>query len=226
MQPIIKLQIMRTFKTILFLLFTVAAFSQATLIEKVERKSGEHTIAYEKYKLPNGLTIILHEDHSDPLVTVRVTYKVGSAREAAGRSGFAHFFEHMMFQGSGHIADEQHFKILSEIGAGQQNGNTEEDLTHYYETVPSNHLETALWMESDRMGYLLDSLTSKKFENQRDAVKNEKSQNWDNRPYARVSEVTNAALYPAGHPYSWPVIGYVNDLNSANLEDVKRFFLR
>ncbi len=217
---------MRTFKTILFLLFAVGAYSQATLVEKVERKPGEYTIAYEKYRLPNGLTIIIHEDHSDPLVAVRVTYHVGSAREAAGRSGFAHFFEHMMFQGSGHIADEQHFKILSEIGAGQENGNTEEDLTHYYETVPSNHLETALWLESDRMGYLLDSLTSKKFENQRDAVKNEKSQNWDNRPYARVSEVTNAALYPAGHPYSWPVIGYVNDLNSAKLDDVKRFFLR
>jgi zinc protease len=217
---------MRTFKTILFLLFAAGAYSQATLVEKVERKPGEYTIAYEKYKLPNGLTIIIHEDHSDPLVAVRITYHVGSAREAAGRSGFAHFFEHMMFQGSGHVADEQHFKISSEIGAGQQNGNTEEDLTHYYETVPSNHLETALWLESDRMGYLLDSLTSKKFENQRDAVKNEKSQNWDNRPYARVSEVTNAALYPAGHPYSWPVIGYVNDLNNAKMDDVKRFFLR
>ncbi len=217
---------MRTLKTLLFLFFAVGAFSQATLVEKVERKPGEYTVAYEKYKLPNGLTIILHEDHSDPLVAVRVTYHVGSGREAAGRSGFAHFFEHMMFQGSGHIADEQHFKISQEIGAGQQNGNTEEDLTHYYETVPSNHLETALWLESDRMGYLLDSLTTKKFENQRDAVKNEKSQNWDNQPYARVSEVSNAALYPAGHPYSWPVIGYVNDLNGAKLDDVKRFFLR
>ncbi len=217
---------MRTLKTLLFLFFTVGAFSQATLVEKVERKPGEYTIAYEKYKLANGLTVILHEDHSDPLVSVRVTYHVGSAREAAGRSGFAHFFEHMMFQGSGHIADEQHFKISSEIGAGQQNGNTEEDLTHYYETVPSNHLATALWLESDRMGYLLDSLTLKKFENQRDAVRNEKSQNWDNRPYARVSEVANAALYPPGHPYSWPVIGYVNDLKSAKLDDVKQFFLQ
>ncbi len=217
---------MRILKTILFLTISVVAFSQATLVEKVERKAGEYNIAYEKYQLPNGLTVIIHEDHSDPLVAVRVTYHVGSAREAAGRSGFAHFFEHMMFQGSGHIADEQHFKILSEIGAAQENGNTEEDLTHYYETVPSNHLATALWLESDRMGYLLDSLTKKKFESQRDAVKNEKSQNWDNRPYARVSEITNANLYPAGHPYSWPVIGYVNDLNSAQLQDVQRFFLR
>jgi zinc protease len=217
---------MRTFKTILFLLFAVTAFSQATLVEKVEKKPGENNIPYEKYKLPNGLTIIINEDHSDPLVAVRVTYHVGSGRESAGKSGFAHFFEHMMFQGSGHIADEQHFHILSEIGAGQENGNTEEDLTHYYETVPSNHLETALWLESDRMGYLLDSLTTKKFENQRDAVKNEKSQNWDNRPYARIGEVTAGALYPAGHPYSWPVIGYVNDLNRAQLEDVRRFFLR
>jgi zinc protease len=217
---------MRTFKTILLLLFAVGAFSQATLVEKVERKAGENNIPYEKYKLSNGLTIIINEDHSDPLVAVRVTYHVGSGRESAGKSGFAHFFEHMMFQGSGHLADEQHFHILSEIGAGQENGNTEEDLTHYYETVPSNHLETALWLESDRMGYLLDSLTTKKFESQRDAVKNEKSQNWDNRPYARTGEVTAAALYPAGHPYSWPVIGYVNDLNRAQLDDVKRFFLR
>ncbi len=217
---------MRKIFTFFGLFISAVLFAQPVLVEKVEHKAGDYNIPYEKYKLPNGLTVIINEDHSDPLVAVRVTYHVGSGREAAGRSGFAHFFEHMMFQGSGHIADEQHFKILSEIGAAQENGNTEEDLTHYYETVPSNHLETALWLESDRMGYLLDSLTSKKFENQRDAVKNEKSQNWDNRPYARTGEVTNAALYPAGHPYSWPVIGYVNDLNNATVEDVKRFFLR
>ena len=200
--------------------------AQPTLIEKVEAKEGKVVIPYEKWKLPNGLTVLLNEDHSDPLVHVLVTYKVGSDRESIGKSGFAHFFEHMMFQGSKHVADEEHFKILSSVG-GDINGNTTEDRTVYFETVPSNNLETALWLEADRMGFLLDSLTSKKFENQRDAVKNEKSQNVENQPYALAFvEEINKALYPAGHPYSWPVIGYVDDLNRATLEDVKNFFLR
>jgi zinc protease len=200
--------------------------AQPTLVEKIEAKEGKIVIPYEKWKLPNGLTILLNEDHSDPAVHVLVTYKVGSDRESLGKSGFAHFFEHMMFQGSKHVADEEHFKIVSTAG-GNMNGNTTEDRTVYFETVPSNNLEMALWLEADRMGFLLDSLTTKKFENQRDAVKNEKSQNVENQPYvlAFVEEM-GKALYPAGHPYSWPVIGYVDDLNRANLEDVKNFFLR
>lgn len=200
--------------------------AQPTLVEKVEAKEGKVTIPYERWKLPNGLTILLSEDHSDPVVNVMVTYKVGSNRESLGKSGFAHFFEHMMFQGSKHVADEEHFKMVSTAG-GTMNGFTQRDKTVYYETLPSNYLEMALWLESDRMGFLLDSLTSKKFENQRDAVKNEKSQNIENQPYAMAFvEEIGKALYPSGHPYSWPVIGYVDDLNRANLDDVKNFFLR
>jgi zinc protease len=200
--------------------------AQPTLVEKIEAKTDKVVIPYEKWKLPNGLTILLNEDHSDPAVHVLVTYKVGSDRESIGKSGFAHFFEHMMFQGSKHVADEEHFKIVSTAG-GNMNGNTTEDRTVYFETVPSNNLEMALWLEADRMGFLLDSLTTKKFENQRDAVKNEKSQNVENQPYAMAFvEEINKALYPDGHPYSWPVIGYVDDLNRATLEDVKNFFLR
>jgi zinc protease len=208
-------------------LFALASLvAQPTLVEKIEAKEGKVVIPYEKWKLPNGLTILLNEDHSDPAVHVLVTYKVGSDRESLGKSGFAHFFEHMMFQGSKHVADEEHFKIVSTAG-GNMNGNTTEDRTVYFETVPSNNLEMALWLESDRMGFLLDSLTTKKFENQRDAVKNEKSQNVENQPYAMAFvEEIQKALYPEGHPYSWPVIGYVDDLNRATLEDVKNFFLR
>ncbi|PBQ34132.1 peptidase M16 [Sphingobacteriaceae bacterium] len=203
-----------------------AMVAQPTLIEKVEAKTDKVVIPYERWKLPNGLTILLHEDHSDPVVNIMVTYKVGSDRESLGKSGFAHFFEHMMFQGSKHVADEEHFKMVSTAG-GDMNGFTERDKTVYYETLPSNYLEMGLWLESDRMGFLLDSLTTKKFENQRDAVKNEKSQNVENQPYAMAYvEEINKTLYPAGHPYSWPVIGYVDDLNRANLDDVKNFFMR
>lgn len=208
-------------------MFAIAnTFAQPTLIEKVEAKPDKIVIPYERWKLPNGLTILLHEDHSDPVVNVQVTYKVGSNRESLGKSGFAHFFEHMMFQGSKHVGDEEHFKMVSTAG-GDMNGFTQRDKTVYYETLPSNYLEMALWLEADRMGFLLDSLTTKKFENQRDAVKNEKSQNVENAPYAMAFvEEINKTLYPPGHPYSWPVIGYVDDLNRANLEDVKNFFLR
>ncbi|MGV3540257.1 MAG: M16 family metallopeptidase [Rufibacter sp.] len=194
-------------------------------IEKVTRKSGELVIPYEKYQLPNGLTVVVHEDHSDPIVHVDVTYHVGSAREEVGKSGFAHFFEHMMFQGSDNVADEQHFKIVSQSG-GTLNGTTNRDRTNYFETVPSNQLETALWLEADRMGFLLDAVTQKKFEVQRETVKNERGQNYDNRPYGLVYEKNSAALYPYGHPYSWTTIGYIEDLNRVNVNDLKNFFLR
>lgn len=211
---------------LLSLLSLGVSVAQPQLIEKVEAKADKVVIPYERWKLPNGLTILLHEDHSDPVVNVLVTYKVGSDRESLGKSGFAHFFEHMMFQGSKHVADEEHFKMVSTAG-GNMNGNTTRDRTVYFETIPSNYLEMALWLESDRMGFLLDSLTAKKFENQRDAVKNEKSQNVENQPYAMAFvEEINKALYPEGHPYSWPVIGYVDDLNRATLDDVQNFFLR
>ena len=201
------------------------AFSQTKLIEKVTRKGNELVIPYEKYVLANGLTVIVHEDHSDPVVHVDVTYHVGSAREEIGKSGFAHFFEHMMFQGSDHVADDEHFKIVTESG-GTLNGSTNRDRTNYYETVPSNQLERALWLEADRMGFLLDAVTQKKFEIQRATVKNERGQNYDNRPYGLAGETTAKNLYPYGHPYSWLTIGYLEDLNRVNVNDLKNFFLR
>jgi zinc protease len=199
--------------------------AQAKLIQKVEKKGNQIVIPFEKYVLPNGLTVIVSEDHSDPVVHVDVTYHVGSAREEIGKSGFAHFFEHMMFEGSDNVADKEHFKIVTESG-GTLNGSTNTDRTNYYETVPSNQLEKMLWLESDRMGFLLDAVTQPKFEIQRSTVKNERGQNYDNRPYGLAREVTAKALYPYGHPYSWLTIGYVEDLNRVNVNDLKNFFLR
>ena len=145
------------------------------LIEEFKGDDSGITITYSKYQLANGLTVILHEDHSDPLVHVDVTYHVGSNREEIGRSGFAHFFEHMMFQGSAHVADEEHFKLISNAG-GTLNGSTNSDRTNYYETLPVNQLEMALWLEADRMGFLLEAVTQEKFEVQRETVKNERGQ--------------------------------------------------
>ncbi|MCH2449914.1 MAG: insulinase family protein [Gracilimonas sp.] len=207
------------------LVFVSIGFGQTKLIEKVTQSDGELVIPYEKYILDNGLTLIIHEDDSDPLVHVDVTYHVGSAREELGKSGFAHFFEHMMFQGSENIADEEHFKIVSESG-GTLNGTTNRDRTNYFETLPSNQLEIALWLEADRMGFLLPAVTQQKFEVQRSTVKNEKQQNYDNRAYGLYSELNAASLYPYGHPYSWLTIGKLEDLDRANLEDLKNFFLR
>ncbi len=204
-------------------MYKVAA--QTKLVEKITRQGSELVIPYEKYVLPNGLTLVVHEDHSDPIVQVDVTYHVGSAREQIGKSGFAHFFEHMMFQGSDHVKDEEHFKMVTDAG-GTLNGSTNRDRTNYYETVPANQLEKMLWLEADRMGFLLDAVTQKKFEVQRATVKNERGQNYDNRPYGLVGEVTAKNLYPYGHPYSWLTIGYIEDLNRVDVNDLKNFFLR
>lgn len=207
------------------LLASVVVNAQAKLVEKVTRQGDEIVIPYEKYILPNGLTLIIHEDHSDPVAHVDVTYHVGSAREEIGKSGFAHFFEHMMFQGSDNVADEQHFKIVTEAG-GTLNGTTNTDRTNYFETAPSNQLEKMLWLEADRMGFLLDAVTQKKFENQRETVKNERGERVDNVPYGLLFEEISKNLYPYGHPYSWLTIGYVEDLNRVNVNDLKNFFLR
>lgn len=201
------------------------ATPQPRLIEKVTAAPGEIKIAYEKWELPNGLTLVIHEDHSDPIAHVEVTYHVGSARETPGKSGFAHFFEHMMFQGSLHVKDEEHFKIVEGAG-GNMNGTTSDDRTNYFETVPKNYLETAIWLEADRMGFLLDSVTQAKFEVQRSTVKNEKDQRVTNQPYGRTDEIKRQIMYPAGHPYSWPTIGYVEDLDRVNVDDLKNFFMR
>ena len=196
-----------------------------TLVETVEASGDDVVIPYSKYVLDNGLTVILHEDDSDPIAHVDVTYHVGSGREDIGRSGFAHFFEHMLFQGSENVDDEEHFKIVSESG-GTLNGSTNSDRTNYYQTVPINQLEKMLWLEADRMGYFLDAVTQEKFEVQRETVKNERGQRVDNQPYGRVFEKIGEATYPEGHPYSWSTIGYLEDLDRATLNDLKKFFLR
>lgn len=199
--------------------------SGVTFVERVDAQPGKTVIPYQKYVLDNGLTLVLHQDTSDPLVHVDMTYHVGSAREEVGKSGFAHFFEHMMFQGSEHVADDEHFKIVTESG-GTMNGTTNADRTNYYQTVPANQLEKMLWLEADRMGFLVDAVTQEKFEIQRETVKNERGQSYENRPYGLLRERVAEALYPLGHPYSWQTIGYIEDLNRVDVNDLKAFFLR
>lgn len=181
-------------------------------------------IPFEKYKLANGLEVILHEDHSTPIVGVNLWYHVGAKNEKPGRTGFAHLFEHMMFQGSQHH-DDDYFGPLQKAG-GRLNGSTSQDRTNYWETVPSNYLELALWMEADRMGFLLPVMTQKRLDNQRDVVKNERRQSYENRPYGLAYETILAAMYPPDHPYSWPTIGSMADLNVASREDIADFFRR
>ncbi|MCB9897346.1 MAG: insulinase family protein [Planctomycetes bacterium] len=187
--------------------------------------AADLSVPFEKHVLDNGLTVILHEDHSDPVVAVQIIYHVGSGREEVGRSGFAHLFEHLMFQGSEHVGDDQHFKLVSEAG-GTLNGTTNRDRTNYFETLPSNQLELALWLEADRMGFLLPAITQEKLDNQREVVKNERRQNYENRPYGQADGRVMAALYPRDHSYNWLTIGSHEDLTAASLEDVVDFFQR
>jgi len=182
-------------------------------------------IAFEKYALPNGLEVILHEDHRMPEIAVDVWYKVGARDEAPGRTGFAHLFEHVMFQGTKHIPEDKHFEYLQKAGASSVNGSTSHDRTNYFEVVPANQLELALWLESERMGFLLERTGFKEtVDNQRDVVKNERRQRYENRPAGMITKVQLEALYPPDHPYYHQVIGSMEDLTAASVEDVKAFF--
>lgn len=178
-----------------------------------------------EFQLPNGLNVILHEDHRVPMVSTNLWYFVGSANETPGRTGFAHLFEHLLFEGSGHVKEGE-FDTLLEAAGGNNNGSTNTDRTNYYETMPSNALELALFLESDRMGYLLDSMGPDVVDSQREVVKNERRQSYENRPYGMADLRMDELLWPKGHPYSWPTIGYMEDLDAAGYDDVVNFYKR
>lgn len=212
----------RSVLALVAVLLTVC-FLQPTVAQRSSKSTSAINIPFETYKLPNGLNVILSVDKATPTVAVDVWYHVGSKNEMPGRTGFAHLFEHVMFTGSGHVPYGLHDKLTEGVGGGN-NGSTTNDRTNYYENIPSNYLESAIWLEADRMGWLLDTLDIAKLNAQRDIVKNERRQSYDNQPYGRVGEIFAAAMYPKGHPYSWPVIGSMTDLSAASEEDVKAFF--
>ena len=195
-------------------------------LKRAEPKGGDPKVAFERYTLPNGLEVILAPDRRVPIVAVNLWYHVGSGHEVYGRSGFAHLFEHMVFQGSKNVGSDRHFEVLRKIGGDSINGTTNSDRTNYFEVVPSNQLEAALWLESDRMGYLLDpsTFTKKSLDNQIDVVRNERRQRIDNMPYGKALFAQYAALYPEGHPYRYLTIGKHEDLVAAAVDDVKAFF--
>jgi zinc protease len=180
-------------------------------------------IDYEKFKLNNGMEVILYNSKELPLVAGNIWYRVGSANERKGKTGIAHLFEHMMFQGSSNVPKEMHFKYIQEAG-GSLNGSTSFDRTNYYEKVPSNFLDLILWLESDRMGNFLPALTQEKLENQINVVRNERLERYDNQPYGLAWELLVSNLFPEGHPYSWPTIGFLPDISGYTLEDVTDFF--
>jgi predicted Zn-dependent peptidase len=182
------------------------------------------TLATRITRLDNGLLVILHEDHRTPIVAVNIWYHVGAKDEAERRHGFAHLFEHVMFQGSKHVPEDTYFRYLERAGASDVNGSTADDRTNYHETVPKNRLELALWLESDRMGFLLDHVDQATYAGQRDVVKNERRQNYENAPYGMTWQYLSEALYPPTHPYHHLAIGSPEDLDAASLEDVKEFF--
>lgn len=195
-----------------FFLFAIASAQDVRL-----------SVPYTQFTLANGLNVILHEDHSTPTVAVNTWYHVGSGREKPGRTGFAHLFEHLMFEGSKNVPEGK-FDQWLEAAGGNNNGSTNTDRTNYYETVPSNALELPLFLESDRLGYLLGAMSPKSVDGQRDVVKNERRQSYENRPYGMADLVIYENMYPAGHPYSWPTIGSMKDLTAASYNDVVEFF--
>lgn len=210
--------------------FAVAALaaglslSAPTPARGADPDAAKITLGVRETVLPNGLRVIVHEDHAAPLVTVELWYHVGSKDEPQGRQGFAHLFEHVMFQGSKHVPEDTYFRDLERAGASNINGTTNTDRTNYFETVPRNRLELALWLESDRMGFLLDHVDQQTFAGQRDVVKNERRQNYENAPYGLVPQILAEALYPPSHPYHHLTIGSPADLDAASLEDVRQFF--
>jgi predicted Zn-dependent peptidase len=180
-------------------------------------------VPFERHRLDNGLKIVLSQDRTVPVAAVNLWYGVGSRNEPAGKTGFAHLFEHMMFQGSAHVPKNKHFELIERVG-GTLNATTWFDRTNYFETVPSHHLELALWLESDRMGWMLPAMDQAKLDNQRDVVKNEKRQRYDNQPYGDWDERMQSMMYPASHPYHHTVIGSMEDIDAATLDDVETFF--
>jgi len=196
---------------------------QSPSTQSTDQKTKAITLALKQYQLPNGLKVVLHQDKSDPVVSVAIQYHVGSNREKLGKTGFAHFFEHMLFQNSENVGAGNFIKNIGNMG-GILNGGTWQDGTIYYEVVPSDGLEKVLWMESDRMAYFINTVTQAGLENEKQVVKNEKRQSIDNRPYGHTELVTLEALYPEGHPYSWSVIGSLDDLQNATLADVREFY--
>ncbi len=210
---------------VVFCTHRVTAFAQSNTTQIAERsKVRAPEIKYERYKLSNGLEVLLHEDHKLPIVAVDIWYHVGPLKERVGRTGFAHLFEHMMFEGSKHVGEKAHFKHLESAGATDINGTTSFDRTNYFETVPSNELELTLWLESDRMGFLLDTLDRAKLANQRDVVRNERRQGVEGQPYGIVDEEVFHQLFPKSHPYYADVIGSHADVEAARLTDVREFF--
>jgi zinc protease len=187
-----------------------------------QAQEGAFSVPYERLVLPNGLTVLLHRDTTTPMVAVDVWYHVGSAREKPGRTGFAHLFEHIMFEGSSHVAEGK-FDEWLEAAGGNNNGSTNTDRTNYFEILPKSALDLALFLESDRMGYLLDAMSPAKVDGQRDVVKNERRQSYENRPYGLAFPTLSEHLYPPDHPYHWPVIGSMEDLSAASYDDVVQF---
>ena len=209
-------------KSMKFFIALLVLVSFMTTIVPAQKTDTLPKLKYEEFRLKNGMRVIMHVDKSTPIVAVNLWYHVGSKNEVVGRTGFAHLFEHMMFQGSKNYNDE-YFKPLQEAGASI-NGTTNADRTNYYEVVPSNFLELALFMEADRMGGLLDAMTQEKLDNQRDVVKNERRQRYDNQPYGTAFEKISELIYPKDHPYHWTTIGSLTDLSNASMDDVKAFF--
>ena len=208
-----------------FLLAFLAVWPNAISAQEDEAmvEALEVYIPYTQFTMDNGLNVIVHRDRSLPVAAVNLWYHVGSRNERPGRTGFAHLFEHIMFEGSANVPEGDIDNLLEAVGAAP-NGSTSTDRTNYLETVSSNALELALWIEADRMGWLLDTMTQEKLDIQRDVVKNERRQSVDNRPYGTAFETISANLYSEDHPYHWPVIGYMEDLSAATLDDVTDFF--